>query len=110
MTDQWLSAEQAGVILNITDPKTIHRAARDGHFGDSAVYIAHQLRINPAFFQSAQAAARDAALIHMADALIAQATEFKQLLEARHGAHRIDRQSGPDPVDLHPNRTLSRLA
>lgn len=110
MTDQWLSAEQAGVILNITDPKTIHRAARDGHFGDSAVYIGKQLRINPAFFQSAQAAARDAALIHMADALIAQATEFKQLLEARHGAHRIDRQSGPDPVDLHPNRTLSRLA
>lgn len=110
MSDQWLSAEQAGVILNITDPKTIHRAARDGHFGDSAVYIGKQLRINPAFFQSAQAAARDAALIHMADALIAQATEFKQLLEARHGAHRIDRQSGPDPVDIHPNRTLSRLA
>lgn len=110
MSDQWLSAEQAGVILNITDPKTIHRAARDGHFGDSAVYIGKQLRINPAFFQSAQAAARDAALIHMADALIAQAMEFKQLLEARHGAHRIDRQPGPDPVDIHPNRTLSRLA
>ena len=47
MSDQWLSAEQAGVILNITDPKTIHRAARDGHFGDSAVYIGKQLRINP---------------------------------------------------------------